>query len=657
MGAVDAGNARWVPQVEMQFVNEDEAYEFYNNYAEIMGFSIRKSKMWTTSKDVLAARTFVCSKQGFRQKKKGFEPKKPRPATRTGCPACLTIKIAPTGRYRITEFVPGHNHQLANPLTSHSLRSHRPKSRGKFPELDTEEDPKMTLRPAQGHLFTSTVVKGDVGAVLEYLQKMQVENPSFFYAVKVDENDSMTGLFWADAKSMTDYMYFGDVVCFDTTYKMANYGRPLMLFLGVNHHKQLVIFGSALLYEESMELFVWLFEAFKTAMRGTQPKTFLIDRSEEISGALAEVWPGTAQRLCVWHLFQNATIQLSRVFEGSKTFASEFSQCVFDCEDDEEFVSAWESLIEKYDLKDNGWLAKQFEERERWALPYGREVFCADFNSALMKENLNSVLKKCLGPKVDMLQFLGHYDRVLEERRRAEMRADINTCQSLPRIPSFRMLKQAASAYTPAIYKVFEKEFELHMDCMVFSCGEVGTTFDYRVTVEEKPKGHFVRYDSINGTLFCSCKKFEFFGIQCRHVFKVLDFRNIKELPPQYILKRWRKDAKIGNIRYNSGCTMEHDPKSSLASRYNYLCCILSTIAARAAKTTESSNFIESQSNLLSEQVGQLVQSRPFQIPYLITATSNEQRDVVESLADSLQHDSNTEAGFVGSATNGNLFF
>lgn len=657
MGGVDVGNAPWVPQVEMQFGNEDEAYEFYNKYAEIMGFSVRRSKMWTTSKDVLAARTFVCSKQGFRQKKKGFEPKKPRPATRTGCPACLTIKITPTGRYRVTDFISGHNHQLANPLTSHTLRSHRPKTKGRFSELDSMEDPKMVGRTSQGHSFQKSMVKGDAGAVLEYLQKMQVENPLFYYAVRINESDNMSGFFWADAKSMMDYIYFGDVVCFDTTYKTSDYGRPLILFLGVNHHKQLVLFGTALLYDGSRESYAWLFETFKTVMRGKQPKAFLSDRSEEISDVIAEVWPGAAQRLCVWHLFQNATMQLSQVFEGSKTFASEFSRCIFECEEVEEFVSAWESLIEKYDLKDNEWLVKQFEERERWGLPFGRDVFCADFSSTLVKENWNTFLKKGLGQNVDMLQFLEHYDKVVEERRNAEMRADFNACQSLPRIPSFRMLKQAASAYTPAIFKVFEKEFELHMDCMVYSCGEIGATSDYKVIVEEKPKPHFVRYDSVTGTLLCSCKKFEFAGIQCRHVFKVLDFRNIKELPSQYILKRWRKDAKIGTIRHDSGYIMENDPKSSFARRYNYLCYILSSIAARAAKTTESSNFIESQMNLLSEQVEQLLHSRPFQIPYLISATSNEQRDVLESLADSLQHDSNAEAGFVGGATNGNLIF
>ncbi|KAL3537928.1 hypothetical protein ACH5RR_001294 [Cinchona calisaya] len=36
-----------------------------------------------------------------------------------------------------------------------------------------------------------------------------------------------------------DYKDFGDVVCFDTTYRKNNEGRPFSMLVGVNHHKKL----------------------------------------------------------------------------------------------------------------------------------------------------------------------------------------------------------------------------------------------------------------------------------------------------------------------------------------------------------------------------------------------------------------------------------
>ena len=61
-----------------------------------------------------------------------------------------------------------------------------------------------------------------------------------------------------------DYEYFANVVCFDTTYKKNKNkeGRLFALFVGVNHHKQTIIFGATLLYDETSETFMWLFDSF-----------------------------------------------------------------------------------------------------------------------------------------------------------------------------------------------------------------------------------------------------------------------------------------------------------------------------------------------------------------------------------------------------------
>ena len=41
----------------------------------------------------------------------------------------------------------------------------------------------------------------------------------------------------------------------------------------------------------------------------------------------------------------------------------------------------------------------------------------------------------------------------------------------------------------------------------------------------------------------CSCKLFEFRGILCKHIIKVIDScEEVQELPEKYVLKRWRKN-------------------------------------------------------------------------------------------------------------------
>ncbi|XP_062103043.1 protein FAR-RED IMPAIRED RESPONSE 1-like [Humulus lupulus] len=119
---------------------------------------------------------------------------------------------------------------------------------------------------------------GDTGGILEYLQSMQLEDPAFVSAMQADEDDMITNIFWADGRMMTDYFYFGDVVSFDTTYEKNNECRPFTMFLGVNHHKQTIIFGAALLYDETTETFAWLFDTFAKTMLGKKPKTILTDQ-------------------------------------------------------------------------------------------------------------------------------------------------------------------------------------------------------------------------------------------------------------------------------------------------------------------------------------------------------------------------------------------
>jgi len=109
------------------------------------------------------------------------------------------------------------------------------------------------------------------------------------------------------------------------------------------------------------------------------------------------------------------------------------------------------------------------------------------------------------------------------------------------------MLRQAASMYTPVVFEIFRREFEMFVDSVIYRCGKAGTASDYRVAVTDKPREHYVKFESSDFSAVCSCKKFESMGIQCCHVLKVLDFRNIKELPHKYFMGRWKKDAKSAN--------------------------------------------------------------------------------------------------------------
>lgn len=642
------------PRPDMHFETEEDAYVFYNRYAEHIGFSVRRSYK-KRKRGMIVSRIFVCSREGVsdRTKQEGGATvsanggagsagtPRPGPApTRTGCQARMVIKITPCRTYRVAKFFPEHNHPLANPESVHKLRSH--KMRARAHELGAGE----MHRRKQG----KGVQLGDAGAALQYLEELQVENPSVYYAVGVGpDGKSAVNFFWADAKSIIDYRSFGDVVCFDTTYGLNIYGRPFALFVGVDNHKQLLVFGAALLYDESVQSLKWVFEVFADAMHARHPQTILIDERPECVIAAAEVWPGSNHCTGVWHIYHNSKRHLKQLFESSKSFSNALSHCLFDCEDEIEFLSAWEKLIEKHDISESEWLSRLFLEKEKWALPYQRTIFSADILSTLRKDNMINELKRELSEQEDILQFFRRYESILEEHRSKKLHADVDGSQVTLPIPSLRMLKQSSNAYTPEAFKMFQGEFEAYMNCMSFPCGVVGTISEYKIVLDEKPSESFVKFDALDGSATCSCKKFEAVGIQCCHVLKVLDLKNIKELPEQYILKRWRKDARSVQIgeepTYGSSSVM----RSASEARFSNMCRLASLIASRAAKSEDVMSYIESQSNALLKHLDDILQTGYPDMGNHTVASSSQAISFVGS-----QHpDHSTPVGVVAQTTNG----
>ncbi|CAL1394117.1 unnamed protein product [Linum trigynum] len=210
----------------MKFDGDDSAYEFYKAYAHNIGFSVKKRYVKRTRAGHVERRTFCCSKEG----KKGFDKRREnvafeRPVKRIDCLAQMTCQLKKDGLLEIVSFEANHNHDLAPTPMKHA---------------------------------------------------------------ELDDDDLVLNMFWDDGRSIIDYKYFGDVICFDT-YRTNEYGRPFAPFVGVNHLKQTVISGAALLYDETISSFKWLFEAFLGAMAGKQPKTILTDQSAAMAKAIEEV--------------------------------------------------------------------------------------------------------------------------------------------------------------------------------------------------------------------------------------------------------------------------------------------------------------------------------------------------------------------------------
>ena len=89
---------------------------------------------------------------------------------------------------------------------------------------------------------------------------MALKDPCLYFKHVQGLDGSLLKLFWCDGISQLDYRLFGDMITFDATCKKNKYGCPLVVFFGVNHHNQTIVFGVGLVSDESDGTYIWLLE-------------------------------------------------------------------------------------------------------------------------------------------------------------------------------------------------------------------------------------------------------------------------------------------------------------------------------------------------------------------------------------------------------------
>jgi hypothetical protein len=98
-----------------------------------------------------------------------------------------------------------------------------------------------------------SLIYRDMDATFEYFQKQHVESPSIYYALMIDAENAVRGLFWVDGRTRELYKSFGDCIFLDTTFCTNRYNIPFAPIVGINNHQQSILLGCALLPDETSE--------------------------------------------------------------------------------------------------------------------------------------------------------------------------------------------------------------------------------------------------------------------------------------------------------------------------------------------------------------------------------------------------------------------
>ncbi|KAA8540509.1 hypothetical protein F0562_024572 [Nyssa sinensis] len=569
--SVPQGRKEFVaPAIGMEFESYDDAYNYYNCYAREVGFQVRVKNSWfkRNSREKYGA-VLCCSSQGFKRIK---DVNRLRKETRTGCPAMIRMRLVDSKRWRVLEVTLEHNHMLGAKI----YKSVKKVSTGTKRKWQSNSDAEVRtvklyralvidaggngnsnsnareVRKFSDHPNQLNLKKGDTQAIYNYLCRMQLTNPNFFYLMDLNDEGRLRNVFWVDARSRAAGGYFGDVVFFDSTYLSNKYEIPLVAFVGINHHGQSVLLGCGLLAGETVESYVWIFKAWITSMPGRSPQTIITGRCKFLQSAIAEVFPKSHHLFGLSHIMRKVPEKLGGL-RNYDAIRKALIKAVYETLKPFDFEAAWGFMIQCFGVTDHEWLRSLYEDRAQWALVYLKDTFFAGMAAAQPGETLNAFFDRYVHKQTPLKEFLDKYELALQKKHKEEALADMESRYSSPTLKtrcSFEL--QLSKVYTREIFKKFQFEVEEMYSC--FSTTQLhidGPIIIFLVKERVLGEGnrreirdYEVLYNRAAAEVRCICSCFNFNGYLCRHALCVLNFNGVEEIPSKYILPRWKKDYK-----------------------------------------------------------------------------------------------------------------
>nr|XP_025669833.1 protein FAR1-RELATED SEQUENCE 5-like [Arachis hypogaea] len=242
----------------------------------------------------------------------------------------------------------------------------------------------------------------DLTSAMAYLETLAARDRNLFYSL--------------------DYDLFEDLLAFDATYKKNRYRLPVVIFSGVNHHNQTVVFGAAIVLNERKSTYVWLLKQLLIAMKGKIPTSVITDGHQSMAIAIQEVFPSAHHRLCAWHLMRNATSNIHK-----PQFTKMFTKLMLGDYEVGVFEQKWEEMVGFFGVEDREWIVDMYGKRNIWATAHIRGKFFVGFRTTSRCESLHAVLKRYVKSRHNLTEFVQHFQRCLSYMRHREDLADFKS--------------------------------------------------------------------------------------------------------------------------------------------------------------------------------------------------------------------------------------
>lgn len=153
---------------------------------------------------------------------------------------------------------------------------------------------------------------------------------------------------------------------FDATYKKNRYNKLLVIFSGMNNHRQTIVFA-CVFGDATEETYTWVLQQFLECMSGKKPLSIVTNGNRAMRQAITWIFPDSCHRLCSWHFIRNCTSNISNV-----NFVSAFKKCMFG---DYEVGWIW-GKVSQYSwiiwVDGYKWIEEIYKKKHMWTTSYLR---------------------------------------------------------------------------------------------------------------------------------------------------------------------------------------------------------------------------------------------------------------------------------------------
>ncbi|RYR24594.1 hypothetical protein Ahy_B02g058109 [Arachis hypogaea] len=214
----------------------------------------------------------------------------------------------------------------------------------------------------------------------------------------------------------------------------------------------------------------------------------------------------------------------------------------------EEFERQWEAMMDECRVWEVEWVKDLYAKKMSWAMAYICGCFYAGLRTTSRCESLHAKMGRFVERRYGILEFVTNFQRCVDFLRDNEEELDFRSLYGSPVLQTqFSELKKSGTLnYTKEIFLRFRDALERSVRITIVECNKLDNRTVYVTQKYRRPQfrwtvAHHFREDSF----FCSCLRFESFGLPCVHILAVLVQLDIGCLLESIVMERWSKTCKV----------------------------------------------------------------------------------------------------------------